>query len=85
MKHAGAQALDQLEPLLVDLRSIDGLVERSRGVFYKRSRAFLHFHEDPSGMHADVRSAGSDDFERYRVDTPAEREAFLALVRAAAS
>ena len=26
-----------------------GLAERSRGVFYRRSRAFLHFHEDPAG------------------------------------
>ena len=82
MKHAGAHALDQIESLLDDLRSLDGLVERSRGVFYRGSRAFLHFHEDPSGMHADVRLAG-DDFERHRVESPEEQATFLALVRSA--
>ena len=67
MKHAGSDALDSLEPLLREIRQIPGLVEKSRGVFYRRSQAFLHFHEDPSGMHADVRLGA--DFERYRAET----------------
>ena len=37
MKHAGSEALDQLEDVLEDLRGIDGLVEKKRGVFYRRS------------------------------------------------
>jgi hypothetical protein len=52
MRHAGAAALDQLEPLLQQLRALPALKEKARGVFYLRSRAFLHFHEDPSGLHA---------------------------------
>ena len=80
MKHAGPAALDQLEPLLNDLRALEGLKEKARGTFYRRSRAFLHFHEDPSGLHADLRIAG-DDFDRYRVQDEAERAALLALVR----
>jgi hypothetical protein len=56
-----------------------GPVEKTRGVFYRESKAFLHFHEDASGMHADVR-LGSD-FERFRVETPEEREALVALIR----
>ena len=80
MKHAGPAALDQLEPLLNDLRALEGLKEKARGVFYRRSRAFLHFHEDPSGLHADLRIAG-DDFDRHRVQDEAERAALLALVR----
>ena len=80
MKHAGPAALDQLEPLLDELRALEGLKEKARGVFYRRSRAFLHFHEDPSGLHADLRIAG-DDFDRYRVQDEAERAALLALVR----
>ncbi|MDR3510391.1 MAG: hypothetical protein P4L73_02055 [Caulobacteraceae bacterium] len=68
MKHAGAAALDQLEPLLAEIRAIAGLKEKSRGVFYRNSRAFLHFHEDPSGLFADVRTADGSDFERLRVD-----------------
>ena len=55
MRHATSEALDELEPLLERLRSEPGLVEKRRGVFYRRSKAFLHFHEDPSGLHADVR------------------------------
>lgn len=81
MRHAGPDALARLEPLLGELRRCDGLVEKRRGVFYRRSRAFLHFHEDPSGLHADVRL--EDDFERRRVETVAERAELLAVVRAA--
>jgi hypothetical protein len=79
MKHAGEQALASAEPLLEDLRTVPGLVERKHGVYYRGSRAFLHFHEDPSGLHADVRIG--DDFERMRVETATERAALLALVR----
>jgi hypothetical protein len=80
VRHARSDALDELEPMLEELRQVPGLVERSRGVFYLRSKAFLHFHEDPSGLHADVRLA--DDFERFRVQTTAERELLCDLIRA---
>jgi hypothetical protein len=79
MKHAGQDALDRLEPLLEELRSISGLVERKRGLYYRNSRAFLHFHEDPSGLYADVRVG--EDFERYRVETAQERSTLLAIVK----
>ena len=77
MKHAGPLALDRLEPLLARLRGFDALKERSRGVFYLRSRAFLHFHEDPAGLFADIRAADSRDFERVKVDDPAGEAALL--------
>jgi hypothetical protein len=76
---ARAAALDELEPLLQSIRSVPGLVERKRGVFYRRSSAFLHFHEDPSGMHADVRLG--ETFERVRVQTNEERNALLERIR----
>ena len=78
MKHATAAALDRLEPLLAEIRKFEGLVEKSRGVFYRRSKAFLHFHEDPTGDHADVR--GPEDFERFKCETPQERLALLRRV-----
>lgn len=81
MKHAGAAALDQLEPLLVAIRVLPGLKEKGRGVFYRGGKAFLHFHEDPAGMFADVRLAGAD-FERFRVETEGERTSFLTGVTA---
>jgi hypothetical protein len=79
VKHAGADALDRLEPFLVNLRTVPGLVEKKRGVFYRRSAAFLHFHEDPSGLHADVRLG--EKFERFRVETLKERSKLLAAIR----
>jgi hypothetical protein len=81
MKHATPAALDALEPLLADLRAMDGLVERSRGVFYRKGRAFLHFHEDPKGLFADVRDAGGSDFERIDVTGEPGRRQLLAAAR----
>jgi hypothetical protein len=68
MKRAGAAALDQLEGLLDAVRTLGVLKEKSRGVFYRRSKAFLHFHEDPAGLFADVRTADETDFDRVKVD-----------------
>ena len=78
MKHAGATALDELEDLLSQLRRLP-LRERSRGVFYFRSRPFLHFHEDPLGLYADVRMG--TDFVRRGVNSRAERTSLLKEVR----
>ncbi|MGO9856908.1 MAG: hypothetical protein ACLPYY_17930 [Acidimicrobiales bacterium] len=80
MRHATSEALDELEPFLERLRSEPGLVEKRRGVFYRRSKAFLHFHEDPSGLHADVRFG--EEFERVRVETDRERKRLIARIRA---
>jgi hypothetical protein len=82
MKHASAAGLDELDDVVRELRAVDGLREKSRGVFYRGSRAFLHFHEDPSGLYADVRVDA--DFERMRVTTKAERKRLLSVVRDAA-
>ena len=74
MKHATAASLDRLEPLLAEIRGFAWLKEKSRGVFYRGSRATLHFHEDPLGLFADLRA---EDWQRFPVDTQAEREALL--------
>ena len=81
MRHITSSGLDRLEAFLVQLRRLEGLREKKRGVFYRRSRAFLHFHEDPEGLFADVRLA--DEFERFRVSSKAEQKALLARLRAA--
>jgi len=83
VKHAGAQTLELLEPLLNRLRAFDALQERSRGVFYVRSRAFLHFHEDPAGLFADVRAADGRGFDRIKVSEPAGEAALLRHVETA--
>ncbi len=71
MKHAGSGALDALEPVLAELRRLDGLKEKKRGCFYRGSSAFLHFHEDPAGFFADVKLDGAE-FVRLRVSTRKE-------------
>jgi hypothetical protein len=77
MKHAGAATLDALEDVLVALRA-RGCKETHRGVFYRNGRAWLHFHEDPAGLFADVRFG--DEWERLRVSEPHERDALLTFV-----
>jgi hypothetical protein len=78
MKHAQSAALDIVEDLLVSLRQHQSLVERKRGVFYHKSVAFLHFHEDPAGLFADLRVGG--DWQRFPVNYPAERQTLLDMV-----
>jgi hypothetical protein len=79
MKHAGQEALDELQPLLSELRIVPGLREKSRGTFYRGSKAFIHFHEDPGGLFADVRFGA--EFERVCVTTPQEQEQLLRRIR----
>jgi hypothetical protein len=79
MKHATASSLDQLDPLLGQLRDIASLMEKQRGIFYVKSKAFLHFHEDAAGLFADLRVA--TDWERYPVTTAGERKIVLETVR----
>jgi hypothetical protein len=80
MKHATPPALDRLEPLLAKLRRRDRLKEKSRGVFYYKSRAILHFHEDPAGLFADLRTTG--DWQRLAMNTAGERAALLQAIDA---
>jgi len=84
VRHAQSEALDELEPTLRRLRALPGLREKSRGTFYRGSSAFLHFHEDPTGLHADVK-LGADGFTRLRAQTAAERRALVRQVEEALS
>jgi hypothetical protein len=82
VRHATPAALDRLEALLRELRGCEGLREKKRGTFYRGSSAFLHFHEDPAGLFADVKLAGAE-FTRLRATTAAEQRALLGAVRRA--
>ncbi len=78
MKHATHATLEQLASLLERLSAVVGLVQRSRGVYYFKSKAFLHFHEDPAGIFADVNVAG--EWKRVRVGSPQDESELLQLV-----
>jgi hypothetical protein len=82
MRHARAEDLIRIEPMLAELRAIDGLAEKTPGTFYRRSRAFLHFHADGADTYADLRVEG-DEFVRSRATTKAEQKALVATVRRA--
>ncbi len=85
MKHAGAAALDALEAVLARLRAFPQLREKSRGTFYRGSKAFIHFHEDPAGFFADVRLADDFVFVRLPVNNRSEIEFLIRGVKDALS
>jgi len=76
MKHAGQKTLDALESLLIQIRRYKSLKEKKRGQFYRKSSAFLHFHEDPEGLFADLRVG--DGWKRLPVTTKADCKVLLA-------
>lgn len=80
MRHATIETLTALRPLLGELRGLGMLVERTPGAFYLKSKAFLHFHEDPSGIYADVK-LDSTKFTRMRVTSAHEQANFVKSVR----
>ena len=69
MKHAGEKALATITTQLAQIRALN-LKERSPGVFYFKSKPYLHFHEDPSGIYADVRI--DVEWERFAINDPSE-------------
>ena len=75
MKHAGPEALDQLEPILEEIRRLGGLKEKKRGSFQCGSNGFLHFHEDPAGFFADLKVG--DDYQRFPINSKTQTQTFL--------
>ena len=79
MKHAGPDTLAELDSLLREIRAHPALVERTPGCFYRKSKAYLHFHEDPSGIYADIK-LGASGFTRVKVTTAPEQARLLSLI-----
>ena len=75
MRHATGAALDRLEGLLQQVRRHRELKERKRGAFYRGGQGWLHFHEDPVGLFADLKIDGV--WSRYPVNGADERKALL--------
>ncbi|HEY0435204.1 MAG TPA: hypothetical protein VGC92_01090 [Phenylobacterium sp.] len=82
MRHARDAELDRIEDLLAQVRTLPGLKEKKRGVFYLKSKGFLHFHEDPAGMFADLTGADGKGFDRVDVTAATGQAQLLALARA---
>jgi hypothetical protein len=78
MKHATPAALEELSDLIDQIRKKDGIKEKKLGIFYRKSKSFLHFHEDPAGVFADL--AIGTDFDRYPVNTKQEWRVLLSAI-----
>lgn len=78
MKHASAATLQQMSDLLDQIRRRQGLHEKKLGIFYRKSKAFLHFHEDPTGIFADI--SEGDQFRRYPANTAKQRQVLLTAI-----
>jgi hypothetical protein len=83
VKHATQHTLAKYSTFIDSLRSIEEIVEKSPGVFYRKSKPFLHFHEDPTGLYADLRVNADEEFTRVRVATKVEQTTFLKMVSTA--
>lgn len=74
MRHASSDDLKTIESLLVRLDDLvfahKALKSPKRGIYYLKSKAFLHFHEDDGGIYADVRLDGMT-FDRFDVSAKA--------------
>ncbi len=72
----------ELSELLVALRSTEGLSAKGKtqSTFYIGSKPFMHFHDGPAGLEADVKWV--DTFERVPVGTAAQQKDLLRDVRA---
>ena len=81
VKHASEATLERLGPLLRALRAMPALREKRQGTFYRGARAFVHFHEDPTGLYADVRFG--DEFDRIDVTTVAKQQRLARRIRSA--
>jgi hypothetical protein len=80
MRHATGEGLQPVAALLERIRLEPRLKERRCGTFYVGGNAFLHFHEGPQGLFADLRAGA--DWERHPVNDPAQQEALLARIGA---
>ncbi len=80
MKHATQQTIKGLEPVLQQISRLPGLVEKKPGVYYLKSKAFLHFHEHGEEIFADVR-LHPPEFDRLPATTAAQQRQLVDRIR----
>jgi hypothetical protein len=83
MARASPAALDRIDDVLAAVRAQDGVTEKSRGVFYRRRDAFLHFHEEGAAVLADLKETRGGGFTRFDVTSGVGRRAFLDALKTA--
>jgi len=76
--HAAPETLDLLDDLLSEIRARAWLAERKRGIFYRKSAGWLHFHGRPGDIHADLKVGR--DWVRYPANNRSEWRRLLAAL-----
>ncbi|MGL4573617.1 MAG: hypothetical protein ACRCV9_02390 [Burkholderiaceae bacterium] len=79
MRHASEADLKPIVALLAQLRALPGITEKKPGIFYRKSAAFLHFHEDSGKLFADIKQDG--EFVRYEIGASASQAKLLKLAQ----
>lgn len=80
MQHATAETVARIEPLLKRIRKLGGLKERKPGIYYYKSSAFLHFHEDGDLVYADVKLE-PPEFARLPVTTRQQQDDLIKAIK----
>ncbi|NKB99359.1 MAG: hypothetical protein GKR90_12815 [Pseudomonadales bacterium] len=81
MRHATPQMLKPLKPFFEKLGTLESLKEKKTGVYYFKSKAFLHFHEDDGRIFADVK-LNPPAFDRVPATTETEQADLFESIRA---
>jgi hypothetical protein len=76
--HAQPETLDLIDDLLSAIRQRAWLTERKRGIFYRKSAGWLHFHGKAGAIVADLKVGR--DWVRYPVDQRKEWPRLLAAL-----
>lgn len=82
MARCPLELLVDLTDLLAEVRTWDGVIEKSPAVFYLRRQPFLHFHLVDGRRRADVKTAsGWTQLDLPRPISTARRRALLSALR----
>ncbi len=76
--HAKPETLDLIDDLLAAIRRRAWLTERKRGIFYRKSVGWLHFHGKEGAIVADLKVGR--DWVRYPVDRRKDWAGLLAAL-----
>jgi hypothetical protein len=76
LQHATNSTLDRIETFLENVRkSLPMLIEKKRGVFYLKSRAFMHFHEEGGAVYCDTSCSG--EWSRTEITSKCKQQELL--------
>jgi hypothetical protein len=59
MAHTSIENLKDIEPLLNQIRALEGIREPKPAIFYVKSKPFLHFHDADGKRWADAKNGDS--------------------------